>query len=192
MCEIVSAATMAGIFGAGASALTAVDVIGTVGTIATVAGAFGQSDSTAAAAKYQAQVARNNQIIAGQQAQDAIARGQVAEQAQRRQVGSVLGAERAGYGASGVSLSSGSPLDIQGDTAQLGELDALTLRSNAQREAAAYRAQGSNFGAEAGFYSARAQDEINSRWLNVGSTFLGSATPVAARYYDRRFLPLTR
>ena len=43
--------------------------------------------------------------------------------------------------ANGVDLSSGSPLDILGDTAMYGELDALTIRSNAEREAYGYRVQ---------------------------------------------------
>ena len=82
-----------------------------------------------------------NAVIAEQQAQDAIARGEQAEGIQRINVKRLIGAQRAAYGAQGVEVDSGSALDVQKDTAAMGELDAIIIRNNAAREAWGYRAQ---------------------------------------------------
>lgn len=46
--------------------------------------------------------------------------------------------------ASGIDLSTAGALDILGDTAAMGELDALTMVNNASREAYGYRMQAEN------------------------------------------------
>jgi len=43
--------------------------------------------------------------------------------------------------AGGVDASTGTPLDLQTETAGIGELDALRIVNNAQRQAAGYQAQ---------------------------------------------------
>ena len=45
-------------------------------------------------------------------------------------------------------LASGSVLDVVGETAALGELDALTIRSNYARESYEKRVMGMNYGAQ--------------------------------------------
>lgn len=91
----------------------------TVLTVASAAaGALGsirQGQAASAAAKTNAAIASRNATIAAQQAKaDA--------EAKQRQVDQVLGAARAGYGASGVTPE-GSPLDVLSSSAALGELD---------------------------------------------------------------------
>ena len=58
----------------------------------TVGGAVMQGMAQSQAADYQAQVARNNQIIANQNAGAAIQQGQVAEDAQRQKTAQLIGA----------------------------------------------------------------------------------------------------
>lgn len=87
---------------------------------------------------------RTNAAIADQQAVDAMRRGAIEEEEQRARVRAVLGAQRATMGANNVVSSSGSPLGLLADTAQFGELDALTIRNNAAREAYGYRVESMN------------------------------------------------
>ena len=156
-----------------------------VGVAGTALGAYGQiqaGQQAAAAAEYNAAVARNNQIIADRQAEDALKRGQVAEEEQRRRTRAMAGTQRAALAASGVQLDQGSPVDILSDTAQFGELDALTIRNNAEREAYGYRVQGMNFGAEAGLQQARAASAMPSALIGAGSTLLSGAASTYDRY----------
>ena len=108
-----------------------------------------QNEYQAQVAEYQAAVALNNKTIADRAAADAEARGDVAEAAQRRQAEILKGRQRAVLAGSGVALEDGTPLDILSDTSALGEVDALTVRSNAQREALGFRTQGIDFQNEA-------------------------------------------
>ncbi|EBY0680770.1 hypothetical protein DUQ99_24530, partial [Salmonella enterica subsp. enterica serovar Corvallis] len=59
------------------------------------------------------------------------------------------GTQAATMGATGADLSTGGSLDIFGDTAQFGALDALTTVNNAQREAYGYQVQSENYKAQA-------------------------------------------
>jgi hypothetical protein len=132
-----------------------------------------QGQAAAAQAAYQAQVARNNQIIAERNAQDAEKRGDIAEDKVRQRTAAVLGHQRAQLAGQGAALDEGSPLDIQGDTATLGEFDALTVRSNYQREAYNDRIQGMNYEAQARLYDTKT-DTLGS-WLSAGGSILGGA-----------------
>lgn len=94
-----------------------------------------------AASESEANLADFNANVATMQAKDAIERGGEAESAFRAKVRGLIGTQRAGYGASGVDVGYGSAVDVQADTAKLGELDALTIRTNAQREAWGFQVQ---------------------------------------------------
>lgn len=63
-------------------------------------------------------------------------------------------------GATGADLSTGGALDIFGDTAQFGALDALTTVNNAQREAYGYQVQAENYKSQAS--SARKQGNMGA------------------------------
>lgn len=83
-----------------------------------------------------------NASVADLQAKDAIARGRDEESRFRQYVRGLVGAQRAGFAASNVDVSFGSALEVQADAVELGELDALTIRTNAAREAWGYQVQG--------------------------------------------------
>lgn len=86
-----------------------------------------------------------NAQLAELQAQDAIERGQVEETKSRRQTEQVIGRQRVSLAAQGVDINKGSALDVQADAAYLGELDALTIRNNAAKEAWGYRVQAQDY-----------------------------------------------
>lgn len=86
-----------------------------------------------------------NAGIADWQAQDALERGAVEEKRLRRRTEQVIGSQRTGLAAQGVDVNRGSALDVQADAAYLGELDALTIKNNAAKEAWGYKVQASDY-----------------------------------------------
>jgi hypothetical protein len=93
------------------------------------------------AAEASAELAEYNAAVADIQATDAVARGAIEESKFRRDLDVLVGAQRAGYAASNIDVGYGSAVDVQADAALLGELDALTLRTNAAREAWGYQVE---------------------------------------------------
>jgi hypothetical protein len=142
---------------------------------ATAAGAGVSAYGSISAGNYQAAVARNNARYSEYQARDAEDRGQIAEGEQRRKTRQMLGTQRATMAANGADLSSGSALDVQSDTAKFGELDALTIRSNARREAYGYRVGGVNQEAEARLAKMKGGFGAASSILGAASQISGDA-----------------
>jgi hypothetical protein len=94
-----------------------------------------------AASDSQAELADWNASVADLQAKDAVTRGKEAEDRFRSSVDQMVGTQRATFAASNVDVGFGSALDVQADAVHLGELDALTIRSNAAREAWGFKMQ---------------------------------------------------
>jgi len=162
---------------------------------ASVAGAgismYGQYQAGQAAkaqGAYQAAVLRNNQIIAGRAAEDARLRGEEASKRKAMETKQLIGRQRAALAGNGVVVDQDSALEITGDTAEMGKWDELTIRSNAEREALGYEAQGMNAGAEAGLALARGQSASSAATLGMAGTFLTGAGTVAGRWYDFQHL----
>lgn len=95
--------------------------------------------------QYASDVARQNADVASAQANDVINRGNAQADQNRRDMRQRAGTQAATLAATGADLSSGTALDIFGDTAQFGTLDALTTVNNAQREAYGYQVQAANY-----------------------------------------------
>lgn len=104
-------------------------------TMIGAAGQVQQANAQADAEEYNAKVADMNATLSERRARDALERGKLEEQQKRREVAQIEGRQKAAMAANGVDLSFGSPLDTLVDTAVMGELDALTIRSNTAREA---------------------------------------------------------
>lgn len=94
--------------------------------VGTIANGVAQSD----AANYSAGVARNNAVAAQQQAQQAA-------EMQKKKSQQMLGATRAAYGASGLTME-GSPLDILASSASDAELDRQNILYQGHVRAAGY------------------------------------------------------
>lgn len=94
------------------------------------------------AAESQAEISDYNAAVADLQATDAVARGKEEENRFRTRVSGMIGEQRAGFAATNVDVGFGSAVDVTADAAFLGELDALTIRTNAGREAWGYKVQG--------------------------------------------------
>jgi hypothetical protein len=158
-------------------AVTAVAV--TASTILGVVGQSQQASAQAGMANYQAQLARNNQQVAEGYAQRALQQGQVDAQNQRLKTAAVLGSQRAALASQGGDVDSGSPLDIQTDTARAGEYDAQTIGNNAALKAYGYRVQAANAGGEANLDDFKAANTMASLPYSIGSSLLGGAKSLA-------------
>jgi len=93
------------------------------------------------AAESQAELIDYNAAVADLQGQDAIERGAEEEARFRQRIRGTIGAQRAAFASSNIDVGFGSAVDVQADAAFLGELDALTIRTNAAREAWGYRVE---------------------------------------------------
>jgi hypothetical protein len=190
MCEPVSATAGASTFmGMTAAQWGAASAIMTLaGTGMSAMGQMQQGQAAKAQGDYQAAVARNNSILAERQAADAEARGAEAERQQRIKTQLVLGKQTSALAASGVQLDEGSSgLDILGDTAQYGELDALTVRTNAAREAWSYRAQGGNYEAQARLNELQGSSGQMAGMVGAGASLLTGAGSVADKWLTYKY-----
>ena len=117
-----------------------------------------------------------NAQYADLQANDAIQRGEIDAKKMHRKTEQVIGAQRTSFAAQGVDVNKGSAIDVQADTAYLGELDALTIKSNAAKEAWGYRVQGAD-------YRARGKTAKREGEFGAFNTILGSAGSVLLAKY---------
>lgn len=138
----------------------------------TVGAGVVQAQAADRAGRYNQRVAENNAVLSEQKARDATIRGERAADEQRLKTRMLIGQQRASLAANGVTLDSGTSLDILGDTAMMGAVDEETVRLNAAREAWGYRAEASNYRAQG------ALDRYNGKAQKFG-TLLGTAANVA-------------
>jgi hypothetical protein len=166
---------------------TALSVVGQVkaGNAAKRAGEAQQR-----AANSQADLADYNAAVAEVQAQDAIARGAEDESRFRQGVRTLIGSQRAGFAAGNVDVGFGSAVDVQADAAMLGELDALTIRTNAAREAWGYKVQAEDLRRRGQiarkegvmFNEAGRTNQSAARWGAGGTLLNTGASLLEARY----------
>ena len=147
-----------------------------------IAGQAQQANAQAAGATYQAQVASNNAAVQEWNARNAEKVGLVAEDQQRQKTALAIGAERAALAAQGGDVNSGSPVDIMSDTARAGIFDALTLRSNAMRQAWSFRVAGANANTQAGLADASAANAMASLPFSIGKSLLGGASSLMGQW----------
>jgi hypothetical protein len=157
--------------------------IAAAGTAMSIHGQQQQAKATRSQQNYQAAVARNNSILAGRAAEDARKRGEIDASRKAAQVRQLIGRQRAVQGGSGSLVDQGSALDITSDTAAFGKLDALTIRSNAEREALGYEAQGSNFDAAAQLATMKGDAAADSAKTAIAGTALSGLGTVASKWY---------
>lgn len=152
-------------------------VTSAIGVGVSAYGNYQQTKAANSAAEYNAQLQKRNADVADMQAKDAIQRGEVEEKQFRLNVSKLKGQQRAGFGASGAVVDSGSSLDVLKDTAEFGELDALTIRHNAAVEAWGFKNQAANFTGQADL----SRLQKRSAGFAAGSTLITGAGQVAGQ-----------
>lgn len=160
-----------------AASIAAIAAVASAGTGAVAA--YQQANAAKNQANYQRQVAENNAIIAGQNADRIVKMQETAEDEQRERIAMTKGTARARLAANGLLVDdtedATSQLLIQ-DIVESGEYDVLKLRDNYEQEARAARIQGINYQAEAGLQGLKAASS-NGAFAAAGS-LLSSAGKV--------------
>lgn len=151
-----------------------------ISTVAGVVGSIQQANAASAQAEYQAGVARNNQIIADQNARYSVAAGEAQAQAQDLKNRSIGGAIEAAQGASGLALDSPTLRDVREGADQIGRLDTATIMSNALLRSRAASTQALNFGAESELQRMRSRS--SSGFLSAAGSLLGGASSFADKW----------
>lgn len=153
-----------------------------VGGIVSAIGSVAQGAAQAAQARYQAKVAENNAIIAEQNAEYQRIKGSREEEAFRIKATNLRASQKAAAAASGIDVGTGSPVHVQIGSRVLEELDALTIRNNAWREAADFEQQKMNFQASAEAKRMEAGNAMLSGVIGGVSGIAGSIGSVAPKW----------
>jgi hypothetical protein len=143
---------------------------------------------------YQAGIYGQDATFADAQATDAIARGHEAELRSREGTRQLTGSQRASYAAQGLSLDTGSPADVVTGDRALGELDALTIRNNARREAYGYSTQAAQFRQQGAMAQLAGRNTAQAYRDQGASTLLSGASDLFNVYqaYGMNRAPSTR
>jgi hypothetical protein len=147
-------------------------------------GAIESSEASSASAKYQAQVQANNSIIAQQNAQQATAAGEAQVTQSEFKTAAQIGAIKTNQAASGLDVNSGSDLDVQSSAKELGELDALTIRNQAARQAYGYQVQATSDTGQSQLSTASASQDLTAGAIGGVSSVIGGASSVSGKYLN--------
>ena len=142
--------------------------------IATIAAAVVSAAGTVYSADAQRKTANYNADVAEQNAIAIKKQNEVNEKAHRDQIRKILSTQRAMYGQSGVTME-GSPLLVQMDTVEQGELDALAIRYGGDVAAAKERSM-------ANLYRMQGQQASTMGAINAGTTLLSGASSAYKTY----------
>jgi hypothetical protein len=124
--------------------------------------------------KAEAGMMKQNARLADQQAKDATALGAIQEERVRQNARQAAGAQRAALGANGLDVGTGTALQLQTDTAGMGEKDAYLARANALREAWGFKVEASNYRNQANITRKGANAQAFGTVLGSGANAFGS------------------
>lgn len=137
-------------------------------------------------ADFEATFLEQNATLADQQAEDALVRGQNAQYKQAAQTRGLIGSQRAAAAASGVDVGSGSALELQLDSAGMGEIDRTEIKNNAMLEAWGYQAQAVDYRNRAKLTRYAGKNTAAGLKAASYSTLLTGASEVADIYHRNR------
>jgi hypothetical protein len=156
--------------------------LGAAGAAVGAAGTIGAGISARNQANYQAQVSKNNQKVAEQNAQYATQAGEAQTEAAGQRARAREAAITTGIAAAGLDVNSGSAREIRSGEAATGELEQLTTAQSAALRAYGYQSQGTGFAAEAGLEQNAADAAVPGAVLSAGGSLLSSAAQLPSKY----------
>lgn len=163
--------------------------IATAGAVSALAGggvaAYGaiqSSDASSNAASYQAQVSANNAQIAQQNATYATAAGEAQVTQSQLKTAATIGGIRGAEAASGLDVNTGSNEDVQSSAKELGELDALSIRNSAAKQAYGYQVQSTSDVAQGQLQTASAGQDQTAGLFGATGSVLGGASSAGNAY----------
>lgn len=153
-----------------------------LGGVVSAGGAIAGGQSQAAMYQYQAGVAQMNQQIMKQNADWAVASGEVSAQEKGMETRYKIGETIAQQGAGGLAIGSGSQGRVVDSERQLGQYDEALIRSNAARQAYGYEVEAAKFGAESQLDTMAASTSRTSGYLKAFGSLLGTAGSVSSKW----------
>lgn len=165
-----------------------------IGTALGAVGSYTSSQQQKSQMEYQSQVAENEAVVARQNADIADEQGRQESRTgyenklkKRQEVAGVVGSQRAIQSASGAVLDTGSFMDLQLDTVEKGEVDALALQQAGFDNQYQYDVQAQNLRTQASslesqsHYLASSAGSINP-FLSAGTSLIGGVANMGMNY----------
>jgi hypothetical protein len=156
--------------------------IGAMGAGVSAFSSYRETQANNTAAEYNARMLDRNASIATAQASDATRRGQADQEALRRKVNLLKGAQRASYAGSGVLVDTDSALDVAADTESQAMFDSLNISHNAEMERWGYASQAAEYTGQAGLTRMTKRSAAGA----AASSLLGSGSQLASSYFVNR------
>lgn len=113
-------------------------------TVAGAASTWADAQAQRAQGNYQNEMANINAKYAELQSENAITRGNKQAADMKRETKRIIGSQRVALAAQGISIEDGSALQVQEDTAMIGEIEAMKIKNNAWMEAFGYKMEAQN------------------------------------------------
>jgi hypothetical protein len=161
---------------------TMLAVTALTGAGATAVGQVYSGMATGDAAAYQAQVARNNALIAEQNAAYASKAGQAQAAATSLKGAARMGKLKTAQAANNINVNSGSAVDVRTSEREAGVLDTATVLSNAELEAYGYRAKATGYTAESGLLQTQAEEAPIGAGIGAAGSLLSNASGVGFKF----------
>lgn len=159
-----------------------VPALAIVGAAVSAVGTVASAEAQGNAASYQAVVAKNNQQTALQNAQYAEEAGEAQAQATSLKGAATAGKIKAAQAASGVNVNSGSAVNVRESQRETAELDTETVLNNAELQAYGYRANATNYGAEAELEQNEAEEAPVAGALGATGNLLSAASGISNKW----------
>ena len=154
--------------------------VGTIGSaVMGTTSAISQSKNQQAMYDYQAKVAQNNAKIADQNAANERQSGLEEARLKRIQTLQAIGSQQTAMAGNGIDITQGTALDTIEDTAQFGELDALMLEYNAERNALNFEQQRDNFNNQANLDMLASRNAATAGKINATAYALNGMSDIA-------------
>lgn len=154
---------------------------------ASIANGYTQSRAYGLQGDYARRMGNVNASLSDIQAQDALRRGDLEANRLGIRTRQLIGEQRVSAAGQGVEVNSGSPLNLQTDTAALSMLDQSTIRNNAYKEAMGLRMEAATERARGNMAYRTGRFQASNSLLSGGLNALGSVGGGLYNYY--RYTP---
>lgn len=152
------------------------------GSVTKAFGSWQAGEAGAQASNFQAQVAENNAAAARQNFTWEMQAGQQRATDSEMKTRAQVGETKTGQAAAGIDVNTGSAAAVQSAEGKLGELDALTIRSNSARRAYGYEVAATSDEAQAQLDRAQASQSRISGDIGAATSLLSGASSAGGKY----------
>lgn len=156
--------------------------------VSTIATGYMAKQQAEQQADYQEGVGEYNARVEENEAQKVANKGVQEENIHREKVARLAATQKAQFAARGVDVSSGSPLDIQQETIEFGNIDALRIRESFQEQSASLMTQSGltrhESKAQAGFTRQKGKNKFTGSLLSAASTSFAGKGGIASKWFS--------